>query len=212
MKIFFLLIPCIVILIPPAASAELLVYKGIFKETYIGEGNSRRVNSKVILLIDHATAAIARVEYATVDGIKRYRTSQSTNIHFVEVTGPRGKLWTVLARSPNPCEQQQDSNSEGVFVQGPNATLVAGDGLTLVFPKVLAGGGQGLFYSETSSQPVLAAAAFQAVFNQPDSLTSNNAGETLETALNRYITYVQGLGYQSTSLRGFARSIEQARE
>jgi hypothetical protein len=183
-------------LAPALAQADLLIYKGTAKESYLGEGHVLKVSSKVILIVDRETANISRLQYATVNGFKSYYTTQTTNLHFVQVTGPNGKLSTIVARLPSECEQKEDPGSEGAFLTGVNSNVSPDGKAVVAFPKVLTGGGRGLFYNEHTNAPILGESGMTVAFNASETVLSNNGGETLASALARFETMLQAQGYQ----------------
>jgi hypothetical protein len=182
------------ILTPALAPAELVLYKGTRRDTYTGESHALTVTWKMILVVDHDTAQAARVQYATINGVRRYATSQWTNTHFVQVTGARGG-YTVIARSLTQCEMDCGLTGEGVYCKGANATLMLNTNSTAFFPKIFSDHGNGLSYSHTSGQPVVNEGSFQVVFDRPATLASNQAQETFATAFARFVAYVESLGY-----------------
>jgi hypothetical protein len=182
-------------LAPLLAHADLLIYKGTAKDGFTGEGHSLKVASKVILIIDRDTANVSRLQYGTVGGVKSYYTSQVTNLHFVTVTGANGKVSTVIARMPTECEQKEDPGSEGAYLLGANGSLSPDGKAMIAFPKVLSYGGRGLFYSDGSNQPTLGESSMTVAFNSQETVTSNNSGETLDSAVARFEAVLQSQGY-----------------
>ena len=183
------------LLAPALARAELIHYKGTRRDTYTGEGHGLTVNPKVILIVDHDTAQVARLEYATVFGSKYYSTAKWTNAHFVQVSGTRGS-YTVIARAATQCELDSGATGEGVYCKGANAALTINTNSTVAFPKILSARGIGLGYSSTSGQPILDEGSFQLVFDSPGTLASNRAGESLDAAFARITAYIESLGYR----------------
>ena len=51
------------ILAPVHAPAELVLYKGIRKDTYTGDGYARVLTLRMILIVDHTTAQAAYLNY-----------------------------------------------------------------------------------------------------------------------------------------------------
>jgi hypothetical protein len=100
----------------------------------------------------------------------------------------------VLARTKSECETSE-SESESVFVKGPNVTLTVGTNQTTSFPRALTGSGGALFHTESSNEPVVVDGSFAVAFNKAETVASNVAGETLDAALARLVAYVESLGY-----------------
>ncbi len=63
-----------------------------------------------------------------------------------------------------------------------------------MFPKVLSDHGIGLSHS-SSGDPILDEGSIALVFSSAQTLASNSAGETLDIAFSRLVSYVQSLGY-----------------
>ncbi|HXJ61051.1 MAG TPA: hypothetical protein VNU68_30770 [Verrucomicrobiae bacterium] len=181
-------------LTPAISSGELIVYRGTRRDNYNGSGHSLTVLSRLILIVDHDTAQAARLQYESVNGVKRYSTSQWTNTHFVEVTGTR-VTYTAIARMLTPCEIDSGATGEGIYCKGANATLTLNTNSTVFFPKILSDHGNGLGHSQISGEPFLDDGSFQLVFDRPGTLTSNQAGETLDAAFARFTAYLESLGY-----------------
>ena len=182
-------------LAPAVASAELLIYKGSETETVTGEFNAIRYSLKQIYIVDHDTASVGRIVYYTLNGNKRYAASTVTNAHFVTVTGSNNKTYTVVSRVQTDCEVQSGSTSEGVYFAGLNAVIKVNTNATETFPRKFSDSGNGLSYSRQTSQPRLTIGSFTLIFNQTETFRSNQAGETIEVAMDRLRSYVAGLGY-----------------
>jgi hypothetical protein len=182
------------ILAPAIAPAELVLYKGIRKDTYTGDGHARVLTLRMILIVDHDTAQAAYLNYATVNGVKHYSISHWTNTHFVQIAGARSSS-TAIARPPTQCEIDSGATGEGVYCVGANRTLTLNTNSTVFFPGMLSDRGNGLFYSNTSGEPILGEGAFHVVFDRPGTVASNKSGESLDAALTRLTAYLESLGY-----------------
>ncbi len=183
------------ILSPQIASAELLIYKGTETETVAGEYNGAHYSLRLIYIVDHDSANIGRITYYTLNGSKRHSKSTLTNAHFVTVPGANGKAYTVVARVPTDCEAQSDPKSEGVYLEGLNATLKTNTNATTRFPRMFGDSGHGLSFSTRTGEPLLVRGSLTLAFHQAETFRSNQAGETLEDALDRLARYVESLGY-----------------
>lgn len=192
-RLFLLLAICV----PLSLQADLLVYKGTFRENYVGDSVSFRVNGKLFILVDLQNQTAARLEYATVNGSKEYHSRQLTNIHILQVTGPKGKLYTAFTHIPSDCETQLYPDQESMFFNGANSLLTVNtnSNAMLSYPKVMNDTGNGLFYSKSTHAPVIGQGTTIAVYNQSETLKTNGAGETLEAATARYSAYLESLGY-----------------
>src|SRR5262245_30703344 len=187
-----------VLMLPLISRADLLIFKGTAKETYTGEGHQIKLASKVIVILDRSTTNIARIQYGSISGFKTYYTAHSTNLHFVQIIGASGKLSTAVAWLPTECEQKDTPDTEGIFLSGPNGTVTADGKAMIAFPKVLTGGGRGIFFSEQNHLPTMGESSMTVSFSQIDTVNSNNSGETPEAALSRYEAMVQSQGYISS--------------
>jgi hypothetical protein len=194
MKYLLRILLAAVILAPTLARAELVLYKGIRKDTYTGEGYARALTLRMILVVDHDTAQAAALYYATIKGTKHYSTSLWTNTHFVQVAAARGSS-TAIARPPTQCEIDSGSTGEGVYCAGPNRTLTVNTNSTIFFPGTLRDKGNGLFYSDTSGEPVLGDGSFHLVFDRASTVASNKAGESFDAALARLTAQLESRGY-----------------
>ena len=177
--------------------ADLLVYKGTFRENYVGDSMSFRVSGKLFLLVDVQNQTATRLEYATVNGSKEYHTRQYTNIHILQVTGPKGKSYTALTHIPSDCEAQLYPDQESMFFNGANSSLTASTNstATVYYPKVMNDAGNGLIHSRFTGAPIIGQGSSMAVYNQGETLKANGAGETLEAATARFAVYLESLGY-----------------
>ena len=197
-KPIFILLLISSLLVPALASAQLLVFKGSSSDAYVGEGRTWRVAWKMILVVDYATGNFGRIDYTTFHDVKHYNTATYTNAHLVQVTGLNGKSYTAVTRIPTDCDRAEYPNREGLYFQGQNATLtiIPGEGgITVSFPKTISAGGRGFFYSSVTGQPVISQGALLGIFSLSDSQTRNQAGDTLDSAMENYIAYVESQGY-----------------
>jgi len=183
------------ILLPAQAPAELLIYKGVGKENFTGPDGGIRINWKFFVIIDHASGLYNLVSYAAVNGIKHYSISHQTNTHIVQVSGPKGKMFTAITHIPTECEAAERPGKESVSFDGADATLKVGINQTTSFPRVFSDHGMGLSHSTSSGRPYLSDGSATLVFSQSETTKSNSAGETLDAALDRAIAYVESLGY-----------------
>src|ERR1051325_445196 len=142
-------------LCPSSTSAELLIFKGAETDNVIGEYNGARFSLRLIYIVDHDTANVGRVSYYTFHGNKRYSTSTLTNVHFVTVTGPNSKTYTVVSRVRTDCELDAGAKGEGVYFAGLNATLKSNTNSTTIFPRTISDSGQGLSFRTDSGEPLL---------------------------------------------------------
>jgi hypothetical protein len=182
-------------LTPFIAPAEVLIFKGTSKESYLGEGGGIKFSSRLILLIDRQAGKVVRIQYTVVGGEKKYNSATVTNLHEVAVEG-RGKSYTVLSRPPKNCaEDAEPSTSEGVYLTGVTAVLKINDETTTTFPKTVTSAGEGLFYSSQSNQPILGEVGLIASFNQKETAASLEAGEDLDAAKARLIDALELMGY-----------------
>ncbi len=113
----------------------------------------------------------------------------------MQVTGAHGKAYTTLAHIPNDCDAQENPGKEGVYLQGANATLKLNTNSTMSFPRTLTDSGVGLSHSTNTGEPYITSGSFLLVFNPGRTMTSNQAGETVDVALARIVAYVESLGY-----------------
>ena len=189
----FLFSACI--LVPMSSQADLLIYKGIERESITGETKALHINAKTFVIIDMETSNFARISYTTINGVKRLSTSQHTNAHVVQVVGANSRMFSVLSHIPTDCDAQESSGKEGVYLKGVNATLTVSSNATITFPKILTDSGGGLSHSKISGDPYLTEGSIVLAFNKVETLRSNNAGENLDAAFNRLVAYVESLGY-----------------
>jgi hypothetical protein len=183
------------LLTPAFSRAELLIYKELEKQTFTGEGEAVRTISKGYVIIDHFTGQFARVAYGTFFGAKHYWTWQETNSHIVQVTGAKGKIYSVISHIPTDCEAKQSDGNEALILKGANSTLTYNTGQTTSFPKTLNDYGLGLVHSSRTGTPAINEGTVVLVFSQSDTVASNAAGETVDTAFARLTAFVQSLGY-----------------
>lgn len=180
-----------------SASAELIIFKGSLKQTATGLGVSQKINSQFYLIVDHDTAAFAQVEYLTVNGSKTYATMTETNFHFVQVTGAKGKTIQAISQPPSDCDTNEGITSDSVFVQGADSALLVDAGTTITFPKTLSGAGGQVDYSQ--GPPIYIASSLVLGFDAKQTPLSNGNGETLDAAISRISTMLEGQGYQKQS-------------
>jgi len=114
--------------------------------------------------------------------------------HIVELNGTNGKKQTAVTHIPTDCEAQENPGQEGIYFKGANATLTVNTGTTVSFPKVMTDSGNGLSHTQ-SGAPYSVEGSSLFVFNQRETQSSNQAGETLDTAFARLVAQIESLGY-----------------
>ena len=179
----------------PACRAELLIYKGATKETLFGSFDPQRRSWKVLVIIDHDTGYFSSIGFTTISGRKRYFTSQHTNSHIVEITGTKDRKQTAITHIPTDCQAQENPGNEGIYLKGANATLTVSTGKTVSFPKLMTDSGGGLSHSTQTGAPYIVEGSSVAVYNQRETVSSNEAGESLDAAFVRLTAQIESLGY-----------------
>ena len=180
------------------ASAELIIYKGTLKQSAVGLGVNQKLNSQFYLIVDHDTANVVEIQSINFKGSKTYATSTETNLHFVQMSGAKGKTIQAIAHSPNECDVDEGASDDGVFVQGADATLTLQPGSTVVFPKTLSGTASQV---SNSSGPIYIESTLVVGFDTKQTPLSNGNAETLDQALTRISSILEGEGYQKQSLK-----------
>jgi hypothetical protein len=188
------------------APAELVIYSGTAKESRVGSGQSQNLTFKYYLVLDHDTANLTEIVYSTINGVKRFSVYNHTNYHLVEIGGPNGKNTEAIAHLPSSCDGSSGSSTESVFLAGTASSLVVSSNSTISFAKALSGAGKGVSYS--SGQPAYFQTSIVIAFNSAQTLTSNQNGETLDTATTRLSNVLQGQGYYQQSEKLSERSSE----
>src|SRR5258707_11068011 len=110
----------VLLLAPFTSPAELVIFRGVEKESPFGNGDNLSINWKVIVIVDHDSGSFSRIAYATIRGPKRYVTSQHTNSHIVQVLGLNGKTGSAVTRIPTDCEASESPGKESIYLKGPN--------------------------------------------------------------------------------------------
>jgi hypothetical protein len=173
------------------ASAELIVYKGTEKDSYLGDGYQQQVSSKVFLLLDHDTAEIRIILYATINGNKAYTSATISDLHIVEVTDAKGKTMSGLSYALNSCDNENGITTESVFLQGANASLKANTNSSISFPKSMQYSARG--YSTTYAE--LLSRSLSITFSSAETLAANGNGESLDACESRLISTLETEGY-----------------
>ncbi len=183
-----------VIFTPALTQAELVLYKGVRRDTFTGGGRRQAFTWKIFAVVDHETAKTALVYYGTVYGAKRYWTSEWTNTHFVEIAATRGSH-TAIAGFRTQCDVDNGITGENLYCVGQNAALMLNTNSIVPFPRTMTDHGNGVSYSSTSGDAAVTDGSLQLVFDRAGTLTSNQAGETLDAAFTRLKSYLESLGY-----------------
>lgn len=183
------------VLIPFTGRADLLIYKGMLTEKLFGANSQQRLSLKSIAVVDHDTGNFSLLSYGTLQGTRRLFTEQHTNSHIVIITGPGGKTASAIAKIPSACEAQENPGIEGIYLIGINGTLTANTNTPVSFPRILTEGGEALTRTPGSDLPLAIEEKFTLVFNQPQTISSNQTGETLDAAFARITSEIQSLGY-----------------
>jgi hypothetical protein len=183
------------VLAPLSSTATLIFYKGAQTENYFGADNEERRAWKVIAVIDSDTGSFARILYGTLHGAKRSATGIYTNTHIVQLTGLKSKSETVIARIPTDCQGQEAPGKESIYLAGINANLSPLPGSIISFPRTFTDTGRSLSHTSSSNSPYIVQGTLLLVFNQAETTTSNQSGETLDAAVARVEAQIQALGY-----------------
>jgi hypothetical protein len=178
----------------------LIVYRGSRTDSYTGEGHGWRITSKAILIVDHDTANVRTLMYATMNGAKLYSTSVITNLHIVTVSAANNRIQFALSRPPDECQTSTGTTSESVFVQGPASVLAVNTNQAISFPKTFSFLGHSLFHSTGSGEPVLHETRFVVSFDKAQTLPYNANGTGLDAAMENIIGTIESLGYSKTAL------------
>jgi hypothetical protein len=158
---------------------------------------SKKLNSQFYLIVDHDTAEVAQIQYVTVNGSKMYTTETETNLHFVQISGVKGKTIDAIAQPPSECDTNGGNTSDSVFVQGTDGTLTVKPGVTITFPKTLSGTDNEVDHSQSS--PIYIASTVVVSFDSKQTPLSNGNGETLDAVLGRISAILEGQGFQKSS-------------
>jgi hypothetical protein len=181
------------LLFPMLAPAELIHYKGTGRDVSQGRGRSLSLNLKVFLVVDTETENITLIRYAAAFGEKHYGVSAVTNAHFVHVTGAKS-TYTAITRVLSDCDREAGRTGEGALCSGLDAQLALNNSAsTYTFPKLFKSSGSGVSFS--GGDPVLGEDWFQAVYDRPATVSSNEAGESLEDAVKRLVSQLEAQGY-----------------
>jgi len=185
------------VFIAASAPAELIIYKGTLRGSFYGQNLSEKLNFGFYLVVDYDTANVAEIQYASIRGNKFYSSNTETNLQFMEMNGPNGKTIQAISIPPNSCDTSEGITSAGVLAKGATSVLTINTNSTISFPKVLSGGGRGI--DSSSGQPTYIENTVVVSFDSPDTLTSNENGETMDAAVTRLTNALQAQGYSEAS-------------
>jgi hypothetical protein len=200
MKILFRFLAVLAVLNCLSASADLVLYRGSAKETFVGQGGTAQFKFGLALIVDHDTANVAYLEFGAVNGQLIYFSGTLTNMHFVTVTSAPGKTSTVVARPPTECDLAEGFDSESIFAKGDNSLLLinTNTATTILFARSFTSTGRSL---DTSDDPMLFERTFTAAFDKVQTPANNGSGATLEDVLAKLSTDVESRGYVKTGSR-----------
>ena len=193
----FLAFALAAILVATAAPAQLLIYKGTIKQAETGQGASEKLNANCYVVIDHASANIAQIQYTTLGKNKIFSSTTDTNYHLVQITGLKGKNVEALARRATSCDVDSGKTSETVLAEGTDSSLLVDRGITLTFPKTLSGTANEISYD--SGSPSYVTTTLVLGFDAVQTPISNENGDTLDAAVSRLSGLLQNQGYSRQS-------------
>jgi hypothetical protein len=196
-SLFILVFGIAVVVVSRPTSAELVIYKGTIKQTGVGLGITRKITSQYYMIVDYDTADVGQIQYTTVNKAKEYSTHTITNLHFVQINASKGKTGEAISHLPNDCGANQGSTSESVFVEGADGALTVSPGKTITNPKMFSGGGTQI--SQSNFQPVYVQSGLVVSFDAGQTALSNGNGETLDAAMARLSSTLEGQGYYRQS-------------
>src|SRR5262249_40093718 len=98
-----------------SASAQLVIYKGTLKQSGTGQGVSIKLTSKLYVIVDHNTGHTAEIQYVSVNNSKMYDTDTETNLHIVQISGPKGKNIEALSQAANACDISEGNTNDLVI-------------------------------------------------------------------------------------------------
>jgi hypothetical protein len=198
---FFGLILVCCLGLPSVSSAELLVYKGSMSMRRAGNGGESRHTYRVYVLVDRATAQVAKINYYPVAGGLFYSVDDpvffSTNS--VEIANSRSN--TVLARGESSINENNQATISSALVKGTNSRLAVKHGVVTVFPRVLDWNYNGLRPLPDSASSETWQETGVLAYDQTGTVYSNTREETMADAQARLTARLDAIGYREVKLQ-----------
>src|SRR6266853_649254 len=87
-----------------SANAGQAIYKSLGRETVVGKGQISKVPSKGFLVLDLRTTNITGTAIGgfTINNQKLFTVVPLQNYRLVQVTGPNGSTYDILAKAESP--------------------------------------------------------------------------------------------------------------
>ena len=174
-----------------SARADVVIYR--LKQTgkFIGGSNEIALHVGGVIILDPDTKQGYTLSTVAIRGAKFFTTANFTNTRIYTVVGAKGKTYTVFASSF--LSEGRDKNQ---ISRGQNAPLAIKSDRTIIFPRVIAGSGATVFFSDPGSDAVLLEGKATATFSLPDTRTANGNGETVDQVYQRIRESLLAQGYE----------------
>ena len=180
------------------ARADLLIQRVTQTTHYTGNGAERTLVVHGFYINDIDGPNGAAVLTANINGHKIYQVGHegdagSTPLQRLQLTGARGRAYTVLTTGTTDTNDTQVLKIAGILLRGADNTIPIRDGRTLDYPRVFRG---------TKFSTELIDGAYQLteetgtrVFLQSETLAVNNNGENADAVVQRISKRLEAAGY-----------------
>lgn len=183
------------LLLPLAASAEVLVSGGRISFNNLGGGSTFRARAQVYTIIDPDAGSVAVITYYKAGRIARfYNVREYGDATITKVDAGQGRIATAMHLAQSDSDEMGNTFVVSFYARGFDKILQISDGATASFPKTATGTAR-ISGTDVSGAPFLSEQAVSLSFDQALTIASNNAGHDFETAVRAVIGSLESRGY-----------------
>lgn len=176
-----------------AASADVLIYKTSEQFKLAGDGQEVAISYKGYWIIDLATTNVTSIHWSTYRGQKWSEIVRLQYPLFFKVDG-KNRSFSILTEAATSQDQLASSS---VFIKGQNQTVTIGTGRTGQHPRTMSGKLQQVAPGSQSHESYENTLSFS--YAQSMTVTNNDAGNSVQTILNRMVGQLESTGYHLTN-------------
>jgi hypothetical protein len=172
--------------------AALVEYSYTGKETDMGDGSQEKFTYSGIMFYDTVSSNVTFVDWRKD---KTYHVNTSTNLHFITVTGPKSKTYTVITGSASGTDTNGFYHLSDYMISGQNDTLPIAANTTFVFPKRFTGSNNRNISHDANGNAWLATWGETMTFSASRTKSDNSENLSSDEVVNALVTELQSKGY-----------------
>lgn len=175
------------------ASADVLIYRSTERFQLAGDGQEVAISYKGYWIIDLATTNVTSIHWSSYRGQKWSEIVRLQYPLLFKVDG-KNRSFSFLTEAATSQDQLASSS---VFIKGQNQTVTIGTGRTGLHPRTMSGKLQQVAPGSQSHESHENTLSFS--YAQSMTATNNDAGNSVQTILNRIVGQLEATGYHLTN-------------